>query len=98
MDLPKELPNVVAIILGALSPMIIALVKEKIKNQKYHFWIAVLFSAVVGLIANMVVGEPISNAPESIAMAFTFATIAWQKHWKRMWQEKQEKKSPEIKE
>lgn len=91
MDLPKELPNAVAAILGALSPIIIAIIKDKVKDAKYHFWIAVLFSGLVGLIANLVVGEPISNAPQSVAYAFTFATIAWQKYWKAMWQEKQDK-------
>jgi asparagine N-glycosylation enzyme membrane subunit Stt3 len=88
MDMPKELPAAIAAILGALSPIFIALIKEKVKNQKYHFWIAVLFSMIVGLVANLVAGEPISNAPESVAMAFTFATIAWQKYWKNLWLEK----------
>lgn len=83
-NLPTALPEVIAMVVGALSPMLIQLVVKKVTNEMARFWIALVLSALVGVAAVLLSGTPLKNSPEFLAILFTFSSIAFKTFWKPM--------------
>ena len=74
-----ELPTGMALILGALSPIVVAFVKKEVSSPQVRWLIAVALSGCCGVIAASMSGEPftVANVTTLITIAFAASQAAW---------------------
>lgn len=77
-----QLPEIVATILGALSPILINFLKSTIESRYIRFVIALVVSGGVGAVSAIILGiTPGVDLIEFFTGAFTLATIVY-RTWK----------------
>jgi len=83
-----EMPEVVAMILGALAPLVIQQLKKLVADKKARFFIALGLSGVIGLVAAAVAGVAFSwgNIIGLISAVFAYSQLAYNT-WKSLFVE-----------
>lgn len=82
--MPVELPSLLTILLGALAPFIIQLIKKYFKSRLMRLLIAVSLTGVTGWLAFIIVRPPGLVLPEALAWIFAASQLGYQ-FWKSIW-------------
>lgn len=82
--MPVQLPDVLVILLGALSPMLVQLVKKAFHERIVRFLIALFLTAVTGTAAFFIVKPPSLDLADTIAWVFAASQLSYQ-FFKSIW-------------
>jgi len=79
------LPEIVATVLGVISPFVIQFLKKKVESKQARYLIALVLSGVTGVVAALVLGEPFVfiNIIKLIAVVFGASQVAYNS-WKAL--------------
>lgn len=80
-----DLPELITVILGVLAPMIVQTVTRNVTNELYRYLIALVLSAVIGVLALVILGVSLSLTPEIIIKVFAYASVSYKMFWKPIW-------------
>jgi len=86
--MPTELPQLLVVLLGALSPFVIQLAKKAFVERYARLAVSVILSAGVGVGAYFVVSPEGFDLADSIAWVYAAAQLAYQAFWKPIWASK----------
>lgn len=80
-----ELPELIMVVLGVLSPIVIQFITKRVTNEMMRFVISLVLSGLVGFAAMPLLKIPIANTPETIIKMFAYASVAYKMFWKPIW-------------
>lgn len=83
---PVTLPDVLVVLLGALSPILVQLIKRGIKERLIRFVISLVLTGGTGAAAFFIVNPPGLDLADSIAWSFAASQMTYQ-FFKSIWQE-----------
>ena len=77
----EGLPEIVTVLLGALSPILVGWIKKSVQSATWRFFIAQALAALVGVISALVIGIPTEELVSFAAYAFAGSQAAYH-YWK----------------
>jgi len=83
--MPNELPQIIVVLLGAVSPFVIQLAKKAFSERYARLIVSVVLSAGVGVAAYFIVSPEGFDLADSIAWVYAAAQLAYQAFWKPIW-------------
>lgn len=79
-----ELPGSLIAILGFLAPLLIQIIVKSVPNEVVRLLIALVLSAVTGVVATWMKYGAVSFDVVTIGLIFGMATLAYQGFWKQI--------------
>jgi hypothetical protein len=80
------LPDLLTVLLGFFAPLVIQFVKNRVTSRTLRFYIALLLSAVIGVVAYVIEPPPVRDPVAFIVTVFGYATLAYKGFWKPIWE------------
>ncbi len=80
--LPVDFPQQLAVILGVLAPLVIQFVVKNVQYEMARLGIAILLSALIGLVGAILKGLPVEFTLKFITAIFVFGQAAFNVFWK----------------
>lgn len=82
--MPPYLPEILVVLLGALSSIVIQFVKARFKTRQARFFISIGLTGLTGLAAYFIVQPPALDLPDTLAWIYAASGLAWGS-WRSLW-------------
>lgn len=84
---PAQLPELVSLLVGAISSIVVQLVKKKVAGTVGRFFLALALAALTGGLSYYVAKPDETNVIIFVVHIFAYSQLAYAAFWKVLWQE-----------
>lgn len=82
--MPPYLPEIIVVLLGALSSVVIQFIKAKFKTRQSRFFISIGLTGLTGFAAYFIAQPAGLDLPDTLAWIFAASGLAWGS-WRSLW-------------